>query len=106
MFKLSSEYNKHTADVRCVCEFITNNNNINSNNSSSGDEVTVTSGSRDTTVRVWNAKSGEDRRELVGHSHFVAAVLSLPASSLFLAAPSLASGGSDKLIYIWLSLSF
>ncbi|KAJ6616122.1 WD40-repeat-containing domain protein [Mycena sp. CBHHK59/15] len=61
----------------------------------SPDGAHIASGSTDTSIRIWNVKTGETERELVGHSHWVHSVAFSPDGA------HIASGSADRTIRIW-----
>ena len=61
----------------------------------SSDGMVIASGSRNGTVRVWDAETGSCKCALRGHSNCVRAVSWSPNGSM------LASGSDDKTIKLW-----
>src|SRR6266516_615038 len=55
----------------------------------------LASGSKDKTIRLWDAKTGEARRTLKGHSDSILSVAWSPDGRI------LASGSADKTIRLW-----
>lgn len=87
-YVLSQSLLGHKQDVRSVCSVDATN------------EVCTTS--RDTTSALWNPISGEMRQSLIGHEHFVGAVVYLPPSPYFFNdKPCIATGSNDKTIIVW-----
>ncbi|GBG35288.1 WD repeat-containing protein pop2 [Hondaea fermentalgiana] len=54
---------------------------------------TIVSGSRDKTVRIWNATSGEEQLMLKGHSRTV--------TSVAIQGDNIVSGSDDKTVRVW-----
>ncbi len=71
----------HTRDVNCLAVL--------------GDGVSLASGSRDKTVRLWNTKTGVCTRVLEGHTGLVYCLAVLGDGV------SLASGSSDETVRLW-----
>ena len=65
------------------------------NVSYSPDGQTLASASEDKTVRLWDAKSGQELRVFKGHTNTVRSVSFSPDS------PTLASAGNDKTVRVW-----
>ncbi len=76
--------------VRCVCSI----------GYTADNDLKIASSSRDQTVKIWSALSGQLQHTLTGHSHFVASVITIPSSPFF-PSPTIASAGNDKLINLW-----
>jgi WD40 repeat protein len=57
----------------------------------------IVSGSWDNSVRVWDAKTGEQLRELQGHTKMVNSVVFLPDGNQII------SGASDKSVRVWVA---
>lgn len=87
-FKLSSVFSQHEQDIRSVCSFVENGKTI------------VCTTSRDRSVRLWNPISGQEIKVFYGHQGFVGSSVVIPASSNF-PMQTVATGGNDKLIFIW-----
>jgi WD40 repeat protein len=63
------------------------------------DGVTLASGSKDKTIKLWNLKTGKEIRTLRGHNDKVNSVAFLPGGSQN--NLTLVSGSSDKTIKLW-----
>ncbi len=61
----------------------------------SPDGLTLASGSRDRTLRLWDVNTGEERRTLTGHTDSVSSVSYSPDGR------TLASGSSDGTVILW-----
>ena len=61
----------------------------------SPDGTTLASGSRDKTVRLWDAKTVKRKRSFTGHRDWVNSVAFSPDGT------TLASGGADGTVLLW-----
>jgi WD40 repeat protein len=60
----------------------------------SADKQLLASGSVDGTIKLWDAKTGEDKFHLEGHENWVKALVFLPGGTLL-------SGSNDKTVRFW-----
>jgi uncharacterized Zn finger protein (UPF0148 family) len=67
----------------------------------SPDGQTLVSGSRDSTIKVWNLHSGELLRSFQGASGFGSWLSGFQSVAISLDGQTLVSGGSDKTIKVW-----
>ncbi|MGW1067395.1 hypothetical protein ACWD4F_23110, partial [Streptomyces aureus] len=81
------ELTGHTGPVRAVAVF-----------SASDGSPRLATASDDTTVRIWNPRTGTQDGELTGHTGPVRAVAVFSASD---GSPRLATAGADETVRIW-----